>query len=181
MAHLEAKAWMQILATGRSDYKGLTKLSDGFTLVEVLVAILIVSIMVAGISLTLPDNRHRQEETLVEAMQTQANRAIQTSFWSGRAHAWEILPSGSRVLIRQDDIWQPATDPWSKFKALPEGMRISSLEVNGESKSLGTRIIFQRGALPDFKLVIEAPNGQWHFFSRPDNQVHWRKVQPGQQ
>lgn len=152
---------------------------QGFTLIEVLVVMVILAALAGTISLTLPDDRRERQQAAVEAWQRQARWAADRSLWQGKPHAWEIDADGARVLIRRDDLWTALAPVESRRQALPEGLRVTAIEHEGQLRPPGERIVFRGGEVPVFQIRLESALGAWRISGDPGGRIEWQRLAGG--
>lgn len=148
----------------------------GFTLVEILVAMVILATLAATIGLTLPDDRLARQQAAVEGWRNQALWAADASLWQARPHAWEIGESEARVLQRRESLWGDAPAPESRRLALPEGLRVTAIESEGEALRPGERLVFSAGEVPPFRIRIESEQGAWSISGDPGGRIEWQRL-----
>jgi type II secretion system protein H len=164
---------MPILATGRSS---AGPFAAGFTLVEVLVVMLIISLLAGSIALTLPDERQATERQAVERWYRQVRWAAERSLWSGRVRAWEISSDGARIMLRSGEAWIADEEVQARRQPLPEGMRLQFIEMEGQRRPLPERIVFRAGDMPVFAVQLASSVARWQISGDPSGQIIWRRL-----
>lgn len=108
-------------ATGISDYRA----SAGFTLVELMVAILIIGIASAALVLTLPDSQDRPAR-VADRLAARAVAARDLAIISGRPVRLTADDSGLATTIAAPGGWQFPPDAALARTALPKGLSLTA-------------------------------------------------------
>lgn len=136
---------------------------DGFTLIEVLVVVLIITVMIAVASVNLlrgPEDQVREEaERLALLLQTAQQEAV----LQGQVLAFSAGRDGYRFL-RLDDKGklQPLADEILRPRTLPPGVEIAAFHVDGAGSSERDGIVLApSGELASFRIAVTAGTAQW--------------------
>ncbi len=135
----------------------------GFTLIELLVVIAIFGILTTAVALsTTPDPRRaasadaQRLALLLEAAQIEAQAGRRQLAWSAHANAdgysfWEAENARAH-----EQRWQPLTED-ERFHArrFSEGLRLVSVEIEGQPLPQGELLVFRRGDPPLFRIALE--------------------------
>lgn len=143
----------------------------GFTLVEILVALVILAVLAGGISLTLPDPARARQQQAVQDWFWQLQRAAELSLRQGRPHAWSPGPEGRQLLRHADGSWQVLAGPDGQPRPLDREQRLERLEVEGQALGLEGRIIFPAGQSPRFQVDIAGSTGRWRIQGSPSGRM----------
>lgn len=134
----------------------------GYTLVELLVALAIVSVLATSVALALPDPLPARQAASVRAWQQEAQALAARAMAEGRPLAWEIGAQQARVI---DDPSRAPVD-------LEAGVQVAALEVDGQRRALPARIAFTD--LPEpFVIVLRVAGGErgWQLTGRPSGAI----------
>jgi prepilin-type N-terminal cleavage/methylation domain-containing protein len=168
---------MRTSATGPSDrFSSAPPALGGFTLVEVLVVMVILATLAGAVSLSLPDDRLGRQQAAVEGWYRQAQWAADRSLWQGRPHAWEVGEAGARVLVRRDGQWTAPEPAESRPYPLPDGLRVTVVENEGQVRRAGERIVFRGGDVPLFDVRLESSLGSWRISGNPGGRIDWQRL-----
>lgn len=171
------KATTPILATGSSLTQPCPPLANrGFTLVEVLVVVAMISIMLAAVRLTLPDTRLQAQQLCLTQLQQQADKAMNSSLYRGRPYAWEVGETALRILQRDNQdgtTWVSAgtAGDQESVVTLKEDLVIKQLSINGKVEPLGTLVVFSGGLSPPFEILLAADGRQWQLSGDPAGRI----------
>lgn len=142
----------------------------GFTLLEILVALVIISVLASSVSLALPNSEAAERRASALAWQQQAQWAARQAYARGEDWAWEIRPGEARLLKWQDGHWLPAEERQAAPLALAPGVSVSRLEVDGQVLGDQGRIVF--GTVPPiFRLQWQAGSQQWQLLGQANGQI----------
>lgn len=134
----------------------------GYTLIELLVALVIVSVLATSIALTLPDPQPARQAESVRAWQREAQTLATRAMADGRALAWEIGVREARVIDEATRAPLP----------LAAGLHVAALDIDGQQRALPTRLAF--ADVPDsFIVVIRTTDDErgWQIVGRPSGAV----------
>ncbi len=153
---------MPISATGRSEHR-----QAGFTLVEILVALVVLGVLATSVVLTLPDPKEAAQRSSVLSWQRQLEEAALRAEAEARPWAWEITAEGSRLLSQRDGRWRSSGEA---AQPLAEGLRLGALEIDGQPRPIHSRIVFA-GAAPLFALELSAAHRRWRITGLPNGRI----------
>lgn len=148
--------------------------NHGFTLIEILVALLIIGVISASIVVNaFPDER--------EILQQEANRlgllleqARDQAFIGGRSIAWSAQDDGYTFWqLNAQHQWEPITgDQVMRARKLPSSMAVSALLINQVKVARGDRLIFSPSGLnPAFDAILTLHEQQLRLSSDSLGQV----------
>lgn len=145
----------------------------GFTLIEVLVVLLIISIMLGVIGVNLmrdPQDLAREEADRL-ALLLQA--AQQEAVLQGQVYAVDISDNGYRFLRLDDEgQLQPVADDILRERQLPPGVTIVSVMLDGGGDRPKEGIVLPpSGELPGFTILIGAHEARWKVVGTPRGEI----------
>ncbi|MGB3454969.1 MAG: prepilin-type N-terminal cleavage/methylation domain-containing protein [Litorimonas sp.] len=164
---------MPISATGSRH--AAPRRDDGFSLVELLAVLAILSLMVGAVVLNLPAPRSAADRQS-EALAAQLSRFVDDGAVAGEMRALELDPEGLSLLRHDGLAWQDmAETPW------PDAVRIR-LERDGDPVDLSeaeqSRLLFEPyGAVPDFALVLAGRDADYVLSADERGRIR-REVRP---
>lgn len=172
---------MPISATGNKRPHGA---EAGFTLLEILVALVIVGILAGAVVVTLPDETLAGQHRAVEQLAAQAAWAGLQARSSGRDHAWGIeagrgavwqqMPSSEGGWSGSGD-WLLVSGGADARPSLPEGLSLQALEVEGMVMPASGRVVFS--AQPTlFLMHLRGQGRQWLLEGEPSGLVSVREL-----
>lgn len=168
---------MPISATGNKRPCGA---EAGFTLLEILVALVIVGILAGAVVVTLPDQAQAEQRQAVEQLAAQAAWAGLLARSNGRDHAWGI--EGGRGKIWQElpgseggGGWLPVGSGSHAQPFLPEGLTLQALEVEGMAVPVSGRVVFSTQPTL-FVLYLRGEGRQWLLEGEPSGLVSVREL-----
>ncbi len=162
---------MPMSATGRfKPFPFLERGVSGFTLIEILVAMLIVGILATSVVLTLPDTGLSQRRASVRGWKTMAETAALRAEARAQPYAWEISETQARLLILERNRWQVPEQAEASTLALAEGLAVDHLENDGQRLPLGSRIVFS-GTPPLFVIRIGGHGRSWQLDGQPNGAI----------
>lgn len=161
---------MRISATGRCRRR-----DGGFTLIELLVALAILGVLAGGVALALPDPADGERRATLRAWQAQAETAARRAAAEARPWAWETGPETARLLVDGGGRWRPAPVDAGPARPLPPGLRVAGLEIDGQPRPPGSRIVFG-GVPPLFVLNLAGESGRWRIAGLPSGRVTLEEV-----
>lgn len=151
----------------------------GFTLVEILVVLIILSLLATTVSLSLPDMGRQDREAALEAWQRQAER---TGLWAeARAAtlAWQVSPREARILEVQEGEWVPSRESGGRPLPLPGGLNVTEVLVEGIARPLGERsalMVFSGSNAPVFVLTLAGTGERWRLAGGPTGRVSLERL-----
>ena len=150
---------MPTLAAGNSNSRRRLRHPCGFTLIEVLVALVIIGLLATTVSLTLPDAAQAQQRTAVRQLAGQLSQASLHAEAHGQPWRW-LLTGGSSRLIPPGHAGMPGVDALAVALAWPEGLRLTALEYEGQTVSPPSplRLGFPP---PIFALTLDGSGRRW--------------------
>lgn len=161
---------MRTSATGRCERR-----AGGFTLIELLVVLAILGVLAGGVALTLPDPADGERRAVLRAWQAQAETAALRAAAEARPWAWEAGPEAARLLVDGGGRWRPAPDRLGLPRPLPPGWRVAGLEIDGQPRPPGSRIVFG-GVPPLFVLNLAGDDRRWRIAGLPSGRVTLEEV-----
>jgi len=129
-----------------------SRVSRGFTLIEILVVCVIVAVMLGLAALRLEQSSETRLNGAAEDLARQLEaardesviRGLPIAFSSdGHAYQFWLSVSDSNEWIVLPDIGQHASSE------LPDGIVIDSMQINGRSRPLGERLVFSSSGLSE--------------------------------
>ena len=161
---------MQMSATGCSNPALPARRISGFTLIEILVAMLIVGVLATSVVLTLPDNGLSQGRASVRGWQILAETAALRAEAQAQPHAWEITERQARLWVLEGNQWRAPLQSATNTVALAEGLAVDQLESEGQPLPLGSRIVFA-GTPPLFRVRISGQGRSWQLDGQPNGSI----------
>ena len=134
----------------------------GYTLIELLVALVIVSVLATSIALALPDPQPARQAESIRAWHREAQTLATRAMADGRALAWEVGVVEAQVI---DEVSRAPLP-------LAAGLQVAALDVEGQRRSLPARIAFTD--VPEsFVVVIRTTDDErgWQIVGRPSGAV----------
>lgn len=135
------------------------KANRGFTLIEILVVVAIMTVMLGMTVLRLESSDSSQVKQAAERLSLALERARDAATISGRSVAFSSDGSGYQF-------WQASANQgeWAILKEeglepqiLNEKVRLIDLRVNAKSRPLGERLVFSPDGVADtFEMVLQA-------------------------
>lgn len=134
----------------------------GFTLIEVMVVLLIMSVAAAAVSLGLGSLHGRDEARALERLRRVLEATAERAMVRGEPLAIEFLADGYRFWAKgEDGNWRSLIDPpVFTERVLPEGAVWGNLARNGQAAAsgVGQRLAFGVRA-PEYELQVGTPQG----------------------
>lgn len=147
--------------------------TPGFTLIEVLVVLVIVTIVIGVVAANLlpsAGDRGREEgERLVRMLQT----ARQEALLNGRIYAFSASERGYGFLrLEANGRLRPVEDDeLLRERRLPAGVRIVALRIEGAGDAAKDGVLLSpTGEMPAFVLVLEDEAARWRVVGRPQGE-----------
>lgn len=133
----------------------------GFSLIEVLVVIVIVSVFIGLTTMSVDGMQSRRSEEELERVRRLLEMAGDYAETRGTQLAVEFLPNGYRFSELQTDGEWHLLFPPSPFaeRSWPSGVSVTHVEVDGVQAPM--RIVFGSEP-PEFQLVMTTPEGAKH-------------------
>lgn len=168
---------MPISATGRPD----VGLAQGFSLIELLVGLVIISVLLGAVALAFPDTAARRSELAASRAQAWLQLACERAELTGRDVGIALSQQSLAFGNLQAGRWQPFPD--SPAEALRP--RVLDAEVS-LSLAIDQRPLGLPGQLPDqpqlaclatgeltpFQLQLDGPgNSRWRIHGEPDGRL----------
>ena len=142
----------------------------GFTLIEILVVMVILGVLATSVVLTLPDTGLSERRASVRGWQALAETAALHAEAQAQAFAWEITERQARLLVFENNQWQPPAQAVPSAATLAEGLAVDYLESDGQRLPLGGRIIFA-GTPPLFVVAIHGHGRRWQLSGQPSGAI----------
>lgn len=178
---------MRTSATGRCDRPTVfcgrprsTARNCGFTLIEILVALVIVGVLAGGIALAMPDPAAAERSAALRDWHRQADLAARRALAGARPWAWEIGQApgnltAARLLVDENGQWRPAAGADGHWRPLPAGLRLSTLDIEGQTGMTGGRIVF--AAIPPlFAVDLDDGGKRWRIAGRPSGAIAMERL-----
>lgn len=136
--------------------------SKGFTLIEVLVVVLIISVVFTLVVITIPDNKANILETEAERLVTLLTLAKQESIIQARELAIEFSNESYSFLIFQDQKWEAIDDDMFRTRELPEDvyhelyLQGEQFDFSDEDNETKPRVfILSSGEMSPFEVILQ--------------------------
>ena len=147
---------------------------SGFTLIEVLVVVLIITIMIgiAGVNLVRgPEDLAREESERIAML---LNAAKEEAILQGRVFAFDAEADRYRFLrLDKDGRLKPLADEILRPRTLPPGIAIETMRIDGASEGNHNGLVFlPSGEVPAFRVVIVGGKARWSVVGEPDGTIH---------
>ena len=153
--------------------------SRGFTLIELLVVLVILGVLASSIALSMPASPRWQAPDEIDAWRRQALRASRLSDSDGQSYAWLVESQQARLQLRLPEGWVSANPPDHEIRPLAGVASLSQLEIDGQPRPPGSRIVFRSGQPPLFKLELAEPAGRrWRIEGLASGRIALSEVRP---
>lgn len=145
-----------------------TRRSDGFTLLEIIVVALLISIMFGLVVVNLNSDDSGELRDEAQRLALLLNTAQQDAILEGQVLALAVEPGGYHFMRLTDaGTLQPIThDELLRARELPTGIKISALEVVGtettEAKKPSGIVLQPSGELDEFTITLQKGSMFWH-------------------
>lgn len=152
--------------------------TTGFTLLEVLVVVVIVSVLSTAFLLSLGSGRHNAGQEEARRFAALVRLAGQEAMLRSRDLAVEVAPKSYKFLLYEEQQWQALEDEVFRLRELPEGMSFT-IQLDGsaelfaaisnkkspgsdEIKELLPRIfIFSTGEMTSFEMTLNIEDSEY--------------------
>lgn len=161
---------MPMSATGYFSPALPRRRNAGFTLIEILVAMVIVGVLATSVVLTLPDSGLSQRRASVRGWQALAETLALRAEAQAQAYAWEISEREAKLWVLEGGQWQAPLPSESNTAILAEGLAVDYLESEGQRLPLGSRIVFA-GTPPLFSVRISGQGRSWLLDGQPNGNI----------
>lgn len=161
---------MPMSATGYSSPALPRHRNSGFTLIEILVAMVIVGVLATSVVLTLPDSGLSQRRASVRGWQALAETVALRAEAQAQPHAWEIGEREAKLWVLEREHWQAPLQSETNTAILAEGLAVDYLESEGQRLPLGSRIVFA-GTPPLFSVRISGQGRSWQLDGQPNGSI----------
>lgn len=141
----------------------------GFTLLETLVALVILALLGSSLALSLPDAGLAAERQALAAWERAGDETAQRANMEANPQAWELQPRLARSLREQDGLWLPV----GPALPLPEGLTLVQLSIEGQARPAGSRILF--GEVPPVFTLVFQGRRQWLLQGEASGEIHLRE------
>ncbi|MDO9600443.1 MAG: GspH/FimT family pseudopilin [Azoarcus sp.] len=140
-----------------------TSAAAGFTLIEVMVVLSILTALATGISLSLDRVHARDSGRALETLRLGLEVAAERAWIRGQPVALERLDGGYRFLaLGAGGQWAPVRDARVLGEhRLPLEVQWQAMEVEGRRLDVAQALVFAATA-PSFRLTLSTPQGERH-------------------
>ena len=140
----------------------------------------ILGILSTFVALSTAPDPPRQAAIEAEKLGLLLEAAAQEAQWRGRTIAWSVENKRYRFLQAEGERrWvQISDDDMFRPRALPEGMGIAGIEVEGQVLPPGALLVFSRAHAPLFRITLSAPQGALVLRSLPSGKVDLQAPKP---
>ncbi|WP_018608758.1 prepilin-type N-terminal cleavage/methylation domain-containing protein [Uliginosibacterium gangwonense] len=144
----------------------------GFSLIEVLVVLVIVSVFIGLTTMSVDGMQSRRSEEELERVRRLLEMAGDYAETRGTQLAVDFLPNGYRFSELQTDGEWHLLFPPSPFaeRSWPSGVSVTRVEVDGVEAQSPMRIIFGSEP-PEYQLVLTTPEGAKHITGQINGMV----------
>jgi len=143
---------------------GRTRTPRGFTLIELVVVLLIITIVLAVVGVNLNPDRESAVREEAKRMVLLIQTAQQDAILQGRILAVAFEPQGYHFLAVNDkrELTLLPADDVLHPRALPAGIAISSVDIDGAADTEAPRLILlPTGELPAFTVTLLQGGIRW--------------------
>jgi type II secretion system protein H len=123
---------------GDAQNREARRFTRGFTLLEILVVVLIISIVAGLATLAIRDNPERRLETEAQRIAALLRLASQEAVLQSRETAIEFESNGYRFLVLENGEWLQADDKVFRPRTLPDDMEFE-IVIEGERLDFGSQ------------------------------------------
>ncbi len=180
---------MRISATGRRNNNPHRRGHSGFTLIEVLVVLVIISIVISFAVLSVdtgPEELHHEGARLASLLDLASEDAVM----NGREYRVLFVQDGYSFEEMAEGKWQPASDDILQPHQLPAGLYLQfSLEdqaiplpraTDDKKKDSAVLLLLSSGELPSFKVIVAADQeDEQYLIQEKDGTIETEKVPNG--
>lgn len=158
---------MRISATGRVNNRPATVTTAGFTLLEVLVVLVIISVITSFAVLAIdtgPEELRREGNRIASLLELASEEAVM----NGREYRAVLRRSGYSFELLREGKWQSAADDLFRPRQLPDGLFLQLFlenqevplndEEDSEIAETGALLLLSSGEITPFELVVSGPS-----------------------
>ncbi|MFQ5935691.1 MAG: GspH/FimT family pseudopilin [Acidiferrobacterales bacterium] len=142
-----------------------TRRTQGFTLIELVVVLLLLTVLVGMVGLNLGGGDSDDLRDEAERLALLLHTAQQEAILEGQVLALALAPRGYHFmrLSEAGTLRTIARDALLRPRELPAGVTISVVEVDGkkEERKEGIIVLQPSGELVDFTITLRKGNAQW--------------------
>lgn len=156
---------------------GAKRHGAGFTLIEVLVVLLIVSIMISGAGLALDAVRRNDADGAIERLRRTLEASAERALMQGRPVAIEIMPDGYRFFAPDSNgrWWPFESPPLQVAGTLPASIRAEGIRFPADASATAPAGLQRRLVLgtrpPRYELVLDTARGRVILAGDPTGRV----------
>lgn len=158
---------MRISATGRVNNRPGTATTAGFTLLEVLVVLVIISVIISLAVLAIdtgPKELRREGNRIASLLELASEEAVM----NGREYRAVLRRHGYSFELLREGKWQSAADDLFRPRQLPDGLSLQLFlenreiplndEEDPETAETGALLILSSGEITPFEIIVSGPS-----------------------
>jgi len=140
-----------------------------FTLVEILVVVVILSVLATTVQITLPDNERQRQIAAIEAWKLQIERAVVNSQYRHSRYGLRVNLNSLQTMLGSSGGWGVAEN--EPRLELPKGMIVTNIRLNGEQHAAGVIVPIVLGQMTPFSMQFVGDDRRWKLAGTPNGNI----------